>query len=70
MSIARAAVGFEPFTADCAQEAQNATAGAEALFGMGPAFQDEFAQGRGRRADAGRFLADSVDGPVSVATMA
>src|SRR3974377_830238 len=59
--------GFEPFTPERAQQAQNAAAGAEALFGMGPAFEDEFAQRSSRRPDAGRFLADAVDGPVGVA---
>src|SRR5215468_12165096 len=56
--------GFEPFAAEPAHQAQNAATGAEALFGMGPAFQDELTQRRSCRPDAGRFLADAVDGPV------
>jgi len=34
---------------------------------MGPSFQDEFAQRRSRPPDAGRFLADAIDGPVGIA---
>src|ERR1700739_4317538 len=62
--------GFEPFAAERAQKAQDAAAGAEALFGVRPACQEEFAQRRACRPDAGRFLADAVDGPVGVAAMA
>src|ERR1700730_15383844 len=61
--------GFEAFAAERAHQPQDAAAGAETLFGMGPAFQDEFAQRRGCRPDAGGFLADAVDGPVGVAAM-
>ena len=44
--------GFKAFAAERAHEAQDAAAGAEALFGMGPSFEDEFAQRRSRRPDA------------------
>src|SRR5262249_14471646 len=58
---------FEPIATECAQEAQDAAAGAEALLGMGAALQDEFAQRRSRRPDALRLLADAIDGPVGIA---
>src|SRR5215470_5587592 len=51
--------GFEPFTAERAHEPHDTQAGAEALFGMRPAFQDDLTQRSGCRPDAGRFLADA-----------
>jgi hypothetical protein len=59
--------GFKPFTAERAHEPHDAEAGAEALLGMRPTFQDEFTQRDGCRSDARRFLADTIDGPVGVA---
>src|SRR6516162_449284 len=61
--------GFEAFDAERAHQTQDAPAGAKALFGMRPAFQDEFAQRGGCRPDAGRFLANAIDGPVGIAAM-
>src|SRR5579872_5519275 len=61
--------GFETFTAEGAHQTQDAPAGPEALFGMRPAFQDEFAQRSGCWADAGRFLANTIDGPIGVAAV-
>src|SRR5215468_5209329 len=60
---------FEAFDAERAHQTQDAPAGAKALFGMGPAFQEEFAQRGGCRPDAGRFLADTIDGPVGITAM-
>src|SRR5215471_4906151 len=37
--------------------------------GWGPALQEEFAQRGGCRPDAGRFLANAIDGPVGIAAM-
>src|SRR5262249_32947669 len=61
--------GFEAFDTERAHQTQDASAGAKALFGMGPALQEEFAQRGGWRPDAGRFLANAIDGPVGIAAM-
>jgi multidrug efflux pump subunit AcrA (membrane-fusion protein) len=67
MSMARAAAASSRSRPKRALKAQDAAAGAEALFWMGPAFEDEFTQRSGRRPDAHRFLADAIDGPVGIA---
>jgi hypothetical protein len=61
--------GFEPFTAEGADKAQDAEARPETLFGMRLVLQDELTKrGRGGT-DAGGFLADTIDRPVGVAPM-
>src|ERR1700732_4852527 len=58
---------FETLGAEWPEQPTDAEAGAEALLGVGPAFQDQLAQGRCRRADPGGFTANALDGPVGIA---
>ena len=61
---------FETFGAERPDQAHDAQAGAEALFRVRPALQDQLAQrGRGGT-DRSGFLSDAFDGPVGVAPMA
>jgi hypothetical protein len=60
---------LEPFTAERALKAQDADAGPEALFWMRLSLQDEVAQRRCRWPDAGGFLPDAIERPVSIALM-
>src|ERR1700751_1279012 len=53
--------------AERAGETHNAETGAVALLGMGSAFQDLLAQGRGRRADLAGVFPDALDRPAGVA---
>jgi hypothetical protein len=58
---------FEPFTAERALQAQDADAGAEALFWMRLSFEDEVTQYRCRWPDAGGFSPDTIERPVGIA---
>src|SRR6202041_2688363 len=53
--------------AERAGETHDAETGAVALLGMGSAFQDLLAQGRGRRADLAGVFPDALDRPAGVA---
>src|ERR1700688_4083594 len=55
---------FETLGAERPDQAHDAEAGTEALFGGWPTLQDQLAQRRRRRADRGGLLADALDGPV------
>jgi hypothetical protein len=57
---------FETLGAERTDQAHDAETGAEALFGVGPALQDLFAQRRRRGADRSGFVANALDGPVGV----
>src|SRR5258708_11937407 len=59
--------GLDARRAERACEPNDAETGAIALFGMGPAFQDLLAQGRGRRADLAGVFPDALDRPAGVA---
>jgi hypothetical protein len=62
--------GFEAMGAERALQADDAEAGAEALFGMRRALQDQLAQGCGGGTDRSGGAANALDGPVSVAPVA
>ena len=62
--------GFEPRGPERSGEADDAQAGAVALLGMGPAFEDLLAQRRRSGADLAGVLADALDGPAGVAPVA
>jgi hypothetical protein len=59
--------GLDARRAKRACEPNDAETGAIALFGMGSAFQDLLAQGRGRRADFSGVFPDALDRPAGVA---
>src|SRR5271170_2862788 len=61
---------FEAIGAGRPHQAHDAQAGAEALFGMRPALQNQLAQGRRRGPDLGGFTANALDGPVGIAPVA
>ena len=62
--------GFEAVGAERAHQADDAETGAEALFGVRPALQDQLAQrGRGRT-DRSRLAANALNGPVGIAPVA
>jgi hypothetical protein len=50
--------------------ADDAETGAEALFGMRPALQDQIAKGSGGRADRSGGAANAFNGPIGVAPVA
>lgn len=56
--------GFQPAGAERSRQMQNAEAGSEALFGMGPVLQDQIAQRRRGRSDERGIPADPTDGPI------
>ncbi len=56
---------FEAIGAERPHQAHDAQAGAEPLFGMRPALQNQLAQGRRRGPDLGGFTANALDGPVA-----
>ena len=62
--------GFQPCDTERPRQPQDAEAGSEALLGMRPPLQDEFAERRGCRTDEGSVPADTADGPVGVTAMA
>jgi hypothetical protein len=61
---------FEPIGAERLHQADNAETGAEALFRVWPALQDQLAQGGRCRTDHGRLAANALDGPVGIAPVA
>ena len=61
---------FEAIDAERAPQADDAEAGAETLFGVRPALQDQLAQGCGSGTDRSGSAATALDGPVSVASVA
>src|SRR5512144_2435783 len=62
--------GLQPLYAERLAEPDDAEAGAEALLGMWPVLQDQFAQQRRGRPDARGFPPDALDRPVRVPAMA
>jgi len=62
--------GLQPCDTERPRQTQDAEAGSEALLGMRPPLQDEFAERRGCRTDEGGVPADTTDGPVGVTAMA
>src|SRR6266581_4036186 len=62
--------GFQTCEAERPRQTQDAEAGAEAQFRMGPVLQDEIAERRSGRPDEGGVPADVADGPVGVTAMA
>jgi hypothetical protein len=62
--------GFEAFAAKRSQQTDNAAASAEALFGVWPALENQFAESRGCRTDGGGVTANALDRPVGKAAMA
>src|SRR6202030_1086954 len=61
--------GFQTFDTERSRQAQDAKAGSEALFGVRPVLQDEFAERCGCWPDEGSVSADAADGPVGVPAM-
>ena len=61
---------FKAIGAERPDQAHDAEAGAEALFGMWPTLQDQLAQGRRGRTDRGGLAADAIEGPVGISPMA
>src|SRR5262249_22949581 len=61
---------FQPRDAERPRQTQDAEAGSEPLFGMGPVLEDEIAQRCGCWPDESGVPADPADGPVGMAAMA
>src|ERR1700751_5934380 len=62
--------GFEASGAERPNQADDAETGAEALFRMWPALQDQIAKGSGGRADRSSGAANAFNGPIGVAPVA
>src|SRR6266487_857139 len=62
--------GFEATGAERSHQPHDAKAGAEALFGMRPALQNQLAKGGSGRANRSGLAANALDGPVGIAPMA
>src|SRR5215831_9003815 len=62
--------GFEASGAERPNQADDAETGAEALFGMRSALQDQIAKGSGGRTDRSGGAANAFDGPIGVAPVA
>ena len=62
--------GFESIGAERPRQPHDAEASAEALFGMGPALQDQIAERGGSWADRSGLAANAFDRPVGVSPMA
>src|ERR1700738_2181012 len=62
--------GFEAIGAERPHQPHDAEASAEALFGMGPALQDQLAERGGSWADRSGLAANALDRPVGVSPMA
>src|SRR6516165_8506947 len=58
--------GFEASGAKRPNQADDAETGAEALFGMRPALQDQIAKDSGGRTDRGGGAANAFKGPIGV----
>ena len=61
--------GLHTCDTERSRQAQDAKAGSEALFGVRPVLQDEFAERCGCWPDEGSVSADAADGPVGVPAM-
>ena len=61
---------FEALGAERLHQPDNAETGAEALFGVWPALQDQLAQGGRGRTDRGRLAANALDGPIGISPVA
>src|ERR1700726_4846502 len=61
---------FETLGAERPHQANDTETGAEALFGVGPALQDQLAQGGRGGTDRRRLVANALDGPVGIAAVA
>src|ERR1700756_1001999 len=62
--------GFEASGAERPNQADDAETGAEALFRMWPALQDQIAKGSGSRADRSSGAANAFNGPIGVTPVA
>ena len=58
--------GLQPFRSMGPGQAEDTDAGAEALFRMGPATQDDFDQGLGIGSVGGGIATDAIRGPIRI----